>query len=169
MIINGLHADSHAAIAAAMTSDAPYQGHFTGREHRFAVRVYFEDTDFSGVVYHASYLRFMERARSDMLTCAGIIQSAAYTGGEGVYAVSELSIKYHRPARFDDALLVISTVEQVRAATCVIHRRVMLGSEMLTMAKVVVAFLSPEGRPRRQPRDWINKFTPLLPEIRTAS
>ncbi len=133
------------------------------------MRVYFEDTDFSGVVYHASYLRFMERARSDMLTCAGIMQSAAYAGGEGVYAVSELTIKYHRPARFDDALLVISTVEQVRAATCVIHQRVMLGSELLTMAKVVAAFLSPEGRPRRQPRDWIDKFTPLLSENQTAS
>ncbi len=165
----GLHADSPAAIATAMTSDDPYQGHFTGREHKFAVRVYFEDTDFSGVVYHASYLRFMERARSDMLTCVGIIQSAAYAGGEGVYAVAELSIKYHRPARFDDALLVISTVNQVRGATCVIHQRVMLGREMLTSATVVAAFLSPEGRPRRQPRDWTHKFKPLLPENQIAS
>ena len=100
-----------------MSSDLPYQGHFNGREHHFAVRVYFEDTDFSGVVYHASYLRFMERARSDMLTCAGINQSDAYASGEGVYAVAELSIKYRKPAKFDDALLIVSTVDQVRAAS----------------------------------------------------
>lgn len=147
-----------------MTSTLPYSGHFAGREHRFAVRVYFEDTDFSGVVYHASYLRFMERARSDMLTCAGIMQSDAYAAGDGVYAVAELTIKYLRPARFDDALLIVSTIEQVRAATCLIHQRVMCGDERMTDATVVAAFLSPEGRPRRQPADWIQKFTPLLPE-----
>ena len=147
-----------------MTSTLPYSGHFAGREHRFAVRVYFEDTDFSGVVYHASYLRFMERARSDMLTCAGIIQSEAYAAGDGVYAVAELTIKYLRPARFDDALLIVSTIEQVRAVSCLIHQRVMCGDELLTQATVLAAFLSPEGRPRRQPADWIQKFTPLLPE-----
>ena len=152
-----------------MISDIPYSGHFVGRDHRFAVRVYFEDTDFSGVVYHASYLRFMERARSDMLTCAGILQSEAYADGQGVYAVSELSIKYRRPAHFDDALLIVSTVEQVRAATCLIHQRVMLGGEVVTEADVVAAFLSPQGRPRRQPSDWMQKFRPLLPEIYNPS
>ncbi len=146
-----------------MTSVLPYQGQFEGREHRFAVRVYFEDTDFSGVVYHASYLRFMERARSDMLTCAGINQSDAYANGEGVYAVAELAIKYHKPAHFDDALLIASTVEHVRAATCLIHQRVMFGDELLTNATVTAAFLSPEGRPKRQPKAWIEAFEPLLP------
>lgn len=146
-----------------MASDQPYQGRFVGREHRFAVRVYFEDTDFSGVVYHASYLRFMERARSDMLSCAGIIQSAAHAAGEGVYAVADLSIKYRKPARFDDALLIVSTVEQARAATCVIHQRVMLDDEVLTDAIVTAAFLSPEGRPKRQPSAWLDRFTTLLP------
>jgi acyl-CoA thioester hydrolase len=147
-----------------MTRDQPYQGHFLGREHHFAVRVYFEDTDFSGVVYHASYLRFMERARSDMLTCAGIIQSEAYNAGEGVYAVAELGIKYKRPAHFDDALLIISTVEHLRAAACVIHQRVMLGDELLTSAVVTAAFITPDGRPRRQPKAWMDAFHPLLPE-----
>jgi acyl-CoA thioester hydrolase len=147
-----------------MTSDLPYQGRIEGREHRFAVRVYFEDTDFSGVVYHASYLRFMERARSDMLTCAGIVQSDAYAGGEGVYAVAEISIKYVKPARFDDALLIVSTVEQVRAATCLIHQRVMLNDELLSDATVLAAFLSTEGRPKRQPKPWIEAFDILLPQ-----
>ncbi len=144
--------------------DAPQAGRFVGRDHRFPVRVYFEDTDFSGVVYHASYLRFMERARSDMLRVAGIDQRTAHDSGEGVYAVAELTIKYHRPARFDDALLIVSTVEQVRAASCLIQQRVMLGDELKAEAKVLAAFLTPDGRPRRQPRPWIDAFERLLPE-----
>lgn len=148
--------------------DAPQGGRFVGRDHRFPVRVYFEDTDFSGVVYHASYLRFMERARSDMLSVAGINQRGAFAGGDGVYAVAELSIKYHRPARFDDALLIVSTVEQVRAASCLIQQRVMLGDELKAEAKVLAAFLTPDGRPRRQPRPWIEAFERLLPEETNA-
>lgn len=151
----------------ASNPDTPQSGRFVGREHRFPVRVYFEDTDFSGVVYHASYLRFMERARSDMLSVAGIDQRAAFAGGDGVYAVAELSIKYHRPARFDDALLIVSTVEQLRAASCLIQQRVMLGDELKAEAQVLAAFLTPDGRPRRQPRPWMEAFERLLPEETT--
>jgi acyl-CoA thioester hydrolase len=143
-------------------TDTPHKGRFVGREHRFALHVYFEDTDFSGLVYHANYLRYMERARSDMLSVAGIDQRAAFGSGEGVYAVSELAIKYKRPAKFDDDLLVISTVEQVRAASVVIHQRVMRGDEVLSTAEVIAAFLSPEGRPKRQPRDWVEAFEYLV-------
>lgn len=143
--------------------DQPATGRITGREHRLAVRVYFEDTDFSGVVYHASYLRFMERARSDMLRCAGIDQRAAFDGGEGVYAVAEMAIRYKRPAHFDDALLIISTVERLRAAACIIHQTVMRGDEVLVEAEVTAAFITPDGRPRRQPAPWVEAFTKLLP------
>ena len=103
-----------------MNGTQPYHGHFDGPHHLFAVRVYFEDTDFSGVVYHSRYLHFMERARSDMLSVAGIGQREAFDGGEGVYAVADLHIKYRAPARFDDALLVVSTVEEIRGASVVI-------------------------------------------------
>lgn len=143
--------------------EMPTAGRFVGREHRLPIRVYFEDTDFSGLVYHANYLRYMERARSDMLRCAGIDQRAAFALQEGVYAVSELNIKYLKPAHYDDALLIVSTVERVRAASCSIHQRVMLGGEMLANAQVIAAFLSPKGRPKRQPTNWITAFTPLLP------
>lgn len=141
-----------------MVDPQPYQGQFDGPRHLFAVRVYFEDTDFSGVVYHSRYLHFMERARSDMLSCAGIGQRAAFDGGEGVYAVADLAIKYRAPAHFDDALLVVSTVEEVRGASVVIHQKVMRGDQVLTEAEVTAAFLAPEGRPRRQPRAWIEAF-----------
>lgn len=139
----------------------PYRGYFDGHRHLFAVRVYFEDTDFSGVVYHSRYLHFMERARSDMLSVAGIGQREAFEGGEGVYAVADLAIKYRAPAHFDDALLVVSTVEDVRGASVVIHQKVMRGEQVLTEASVIAAFLTPEGRPRRQPRAWLEAFAQI--------
>ena len=143
---------------------APYEGAFDGHIHQFAIRVYFEDTDTAGVVYHANYLRFMERARSDMLRAVGIDQRAALDSGEGVYAVSEVSLKYRRPARLGDALLVESRVQAIKAASCVIHQRVMRGDELLAEAEVTAAFLTPEGRPRRQPRVWVETFERLRGE-----
>lgn len=139
----------------------PYAGAFVGSEHRFAVRVYFEDTDLSGIVYHANYLRFMERARSDMLRCAGIDQRAAMEGGEGYYAVHDLSIVYRRPAHLDDALLVTSRVVTVRAAACEITQDIWRGEEKLTQGRVTAAFLGTDGRPRRQPRQWRDAFERL--------
>jgi len=147
------------------SADQPYQGSFRGKTHRFALRVYFEDTDTAGIVYYANYLRFMERARSDMLRAMGVDQRAALDSGEGVYAVAEAQIKYRRPAKLDDALLVVSRVREVRAASCVIHQRVMRGDEVLTDAIVTAAFLTPEGRPRRQPRHWVEKFERLIEEV----
>ena len=145
-----------------MTVPTPYQGHFDGARHLFAVRVYFEDTDFSGVVYHARYLHFMERARSDMLACVGIDQRTVHAAGQGAYAVTQMLIKYRRPAHFDDALVVISTVEAVRAASCDIHQTVMRGDDILTEAQVTAAFVSPDGKPRRQPAHWVAAFQPII-------
>ena len=138
--------------------DTPYRGGFIGREHRFALTVYFEDTDTAGIVYYANYLKFMERARSDMLRAAGIDQRAAKEAGEGVYAVAEVNIRYLRPAKLGDDLLVLSTVEQVRAASVLIHQRVMRGPEQLADARVTAAFLDPSDRPKRQPKAWVETF-----------
>jgi acyl-CoA thioester hydrolase len=140
------------------------EGRISGAAHHFPVTVYYEDTDFSGVVYHANYLRFIERARSDMLKCAGVDQRAAFEGGEGTYAVAELSIKYRAPARFDDALEIVSTISLVRAASCLIHQRVMRNTQLLAEADVLAAFLSREGRPKRQPAAWISAFNLLMKE-----
>ncbi len=143
-------------------SDPPVEGRFDGREHRFPVRVYFEDTDLSGVVYHANYLRFMERARSDMLRLAGIDQRAAMEAGEGAYAVSEMAIKFRRPAKLDDALVVVSHLTQIRAAAVHIHQRVMRGAETLAEADVIAALVAPDGRPRRQPAAWTAAYQQLI-------
>jgi acyl-CoA thioester hydrolase len=143
-------------------TDEPYRGRWADGAHRFALRVYFEDTDVAGIVYYANYLKFMERARSDMLRAAGIDQRAVLESGEGVYVVAEARIKYRLPAKLDDALVVVSEVLEVRAASCLIQQRVMRGTDMLTDATVTAAFLSPEGRPKRQPRAWVETFQGLM-------
>jgi acyl-CoA thioester hydrolase len=149
-------------VKARPVTDAPASGRFDGTTHRFPVRVYFEDTDLSGVVYHANYLRFMERARSDMLACVGIDQRGSFDSGEGVYAVADLSIRFRAPARLDDALVVVSHCTAVGAATATIHQRVMRGDEVLTDATVTAAFLTRAGRPRRQPKAWVEAFKAIM-------
>ena len=111
---------------AAMTSsfDQPYRGGFVGPEHHFALTVYFEDTDTAGIVYYANYLKFMERARSDMLRAAEIDQRGTLEAGTGVYAVAEANVRYLRPAKLGDDLQIVSTVEEVRAASVRIQQRV---------------------------------------------
>lgn len=140
---------------------APW-GQFIGLEHHFVLRVYFEDTDLTGVVYHANYLRFMERGRSDMLVAAGIDQRAAHEAGEGAYAVAGLAIKYRAPARLGDELVVVSRLLRLRAASVDIHQRVMRRDIIVAEAEVEAAFVSPSGRPRRQPREWMAAFEPLV-------
>ena len=142
--------------------DQPQGGRFAGREHRFAVRVYFEDTDLSGVVYHANYLRYMERARSDFLRLVGVDQRAFNDAGEGAYVVSELNIRYKRPAKLDDALVVVSILTRIRAASVDIQQRVMMGDQILSEADVTAALVAPSGRPRRQPSEWIAAFEALM-------
>ena len=146
----------------AEVSDRPAEGRFEGREHRFPVRVYFEDTDLSGVVYHANYLRYMERARSDMLRVAGIDQRAVFEAGKGAYAVADLAIRYAAPARLDDALLVVTRLTRVRAAGVSIHQRVMRDTVVLTEADLVVALVATSGRPIRQPRAWTEIYERLV-------
>ena len=141
--------------------DRPYSGAIVGKTHHFALRVYFEDTDVAQVVYYANYLKFMERARSDMLRAVGINQRGFMDKGEGAYAVADLSIKYRAPAKLEDELVVLSSIRHVRAASVVIHQRVMRGEELLTDALVTAAFLTADGRPQRQPRDWVETFKRL--------
>ena len=138
--------------------DTPYRGGFVGRQHRFALTVYFEDTDAYSVVYYANYLKFMERARSDMIRASGVDQFEELRRTGSAYVVADLSIQYRRPARLGDDLVVVSTVEQVRAASVVIQQRVIREGELLTDARVTAAFLDANGRPQRQPKEWIDKF-----------
>lgn len=146
---------------SSASEPVPASGFFTGGEHLFPVRVYYEDTDLSGVVYHANYLRYMERARSDMLRVAGIDQRAAHEAGIGSYAVAQVALRYRAPARLDDALTVRSRIGQVSAVRCAIAQSVWRGETLLADGGVTVAFIDPLGRPRRQPGEWIARFNQL--------
>ena len=151
---------------ATPSLDTPYRGGFVGDEHRFALTVYFEDTDAYGIVYYANYLKFMERARSDFLRAVGVDQNGELARSGSAYAVIEVDIRYKKPGRLGDDLLVVSTIEQVRASSVLIHQRVMRGEEQLTDARVTAAFLNGDGRPRRQPREWVEKFEAITAQNR---
>ena len=149
-----------------MTSfPAPPCGLIEGPVHRFAVRAYFEDTDLSGVVYHANYLRWFERARSDFVRLLGIDQRAVNEAGQGAFAVAELTIKYLAPARLDDAVLIETRCEDLRAASCRMHQTAALaGGNKLAEARLRVGFVAPDGRPRRMPDSWRAAFAMIMPE-----
>ena len=140
----------------------PAGGLLSGKSHFFPIRVYFEDTDLAGIVYHANYLRYMERARSDLLRVLGIDQRGAQEAGEGVYAVADLAIRYLRPARLEDALVVETRCLAVRAASVEMEQTIRRGDEKLIVATVRAGFLTPDGRPRRQPAGWLDLFRPLI-------
>jgi len=140
----------------------PPAGRFDGAVHRLAVRAYYEDTDLSGMVYHANYLRWFERGRSDLVRLLGIDQRAAQESGEGAYAVSDLAIRYLAPARLDDVVLVETRAEAVGAASCRLIQRAFRGEALLAEARVRIGFVGPNGRPRRQPAPWRAAFSRIL-------
>ena len=147
----------------APTPPAPPSGTFQGALHLFPVRVYYEDTDLSGMVYHANYLRWFERARSDMLRLLGIDQRAAAETGEGTYTVADLTIRYLSPARLDDALTVVTGAVELGAASVRLRQRALRNDDLLAEAAVRVGFIAPDGRPRRHPSGWRDAFQHLLP------
>lgn len=144
------------------TLPPPPSGLLQGSLHLFPVRVYYEDTDLSGIVYHANYLRWFERARSDLLRLLGIDQRAAAESGEGTYTVAELTIRYLAPARLDDAVTVATSALDLRAASVRLRQAALRDGDVLAEAVVRVGFISPDGRPRRQPVAWRSAFQAVL-------
>lgn len=140
----------------------PPGGIFDGPLHLYAVRVYYEDTDLSGIVYHANYLRWFERARSDVLRMLDIDQRVAIEAGEGAYAVADLQLKYVRPAKLDDDVVIHTRCTQLKAASVIMHQQAMRGSDLLCEATFRVGFVAPDGRPRRQPEAWRKAFEPII-------
>lgn len=130
--------------------------------HRLALRVYYEDTDFSGVVYHASYLRFLERGRTELLRGLGIDQAALFAAEPPLaFAVAGMQIAFRRPALMDDVVEVETVVAAVGGASLVLRQRVLRGAEALVEAEVRVAAVS-RGRPARLPRAVAERLTPGL-------
>jgi acyl-CoA thioester hydrolase len=136
-------------------SSAALDGEIRDGRHVMAVRVYYEDTDFSGLVYHASYLRFMERGRTNYLRLLGADQRALFEETEQeapgfAFVVRSMQIEFRKAARMDDVLEVITAPQDVRGASITLDQRVTRGEEVLIEARVQVAFVS-GGRARRIP------------------
>ena len=124
------------------------------KPQHFPVRVYYEDTDFSGAVYHASYLRFMERGRTEMLRAAGIEQREIFEGRSGEvfgFAVRAMSIEFLKPALMDDLLTIETSPRAIGGATLELEQRILRGDEVLITADVRIACVA-NGRPARIPK-----------------
>ena len=118
--------------------------------HRWPIRVYYEDTDLAGIVYYANYLKFIERARSEMVRAAGIDQIAMKAAGQ-VFAVARLEDDYRAPAKFDDELIVETSVTKTTPARLTLQQVVSRQNTLIFEAKVVLVCLGPDGRPTRLP------------------
>ncbi len=146
-----------------MTQDAPSAGRFEGRTHILPVRVYYEDTDFTGLVYHANYLRHFERGRSDALRVAGIHHSVLLDQPEALgFAVNKMVLEFQKPARIDDALLVKTVFETVQGPRLFIGQRIERAGEILVSAEVQVCCITLTGRPRRPPAVLLERLKPFL-------
>jgi acyl-CoA thioester hydrolase len=125
-------------------------------KHAQQVRVYYEDTDFSGIVYHASYLRFMERGRTNYLRLIGadhraLFEQAAAEAPGFAFVVRHMGIAFRKPAFMDDVLTILTAPEEVKGASITLHQKVMRGDDLLVEAHVQVAFVS-GGRARPIPK-----------------
>jgi acyl-CoA thioester hydrolase len=142
---------------------SPSAGWFEGRVHRLPVRVYYEDTDFTGVVYHANYVRYFERGRSDFLRLAGIGHAQLLERPDpAAFVITALAIDFKKPARIDDALLVRTTYDIARGPRLEIAQTILRGEEILATAAVHAACISLDGRPRRPPAELVAALTPFL-------
>ncbi len=144
-------------------STAILGGVFQGRVHVLPVRIYYEDTDFSGVVYHASYVRFLERGRSDCLRLAGVHHADLWERGEPLaFSIHKLDLEFLRPARIDDLLEVRTLYTKATGARIEARQIILRGEEEMVRAHVYAACINNEGRPRRLPQDVIDIMSPYI-------
>lgn len=132
--------------------------------HQLIARVYFADTDFSGAVYHARYLEFLERGRSDLLRCLDVHHTDLLSadGGPLFWVVRRMEIEFNASARIDDILRVETKVTFVGGARCQMAQQILRGDEVLIEANVTAALINEAGKPRRFLADWKQKFHAMI-------
>jgi acyl-CoA thioester hydrolase len=146
-------------------SDASGFGRFEGKVHTLPLRIYYEDTDLSGVVYHANYLRFMERGRSEFFRCAGITRLAMLNDAEpSAWTLRKATLEYLRPARVDDLIEVRTVCTSLTGARMTADQKIYLDGQLLTRGAVEACVISLSGKPRRIPADMREKLLPFLCE-----
>jgi len=136
----------------------PIGGYVKDKAHYLPVRVYYADTDFSGVVYHGRYVEFMERGRTEAMRAFGLIDTAEkerLAGKESAFfAVSKLELNFKAPAHIDDLLLVETAIEKLTGARFFIRQRIYRNDIMLTDGQCCLVVIDKEGRPQRIPDSW---------------
>lgn len=153
---------------SAVTGAQPDTGSFDGAAHLLPIRVYTENTDAGGMVYHGEYLRFFERGRTEFLRLLEITQSALMSpqGEYMVFAIARVEIDYRAQAKIDDALVVHTKLARIRAASFEIDQWITRaggkGKEVVAEAHFVVATLDKDGRPRRMPGVLRERLEPLM-------
>ncbi|OXE36438.1 MAG: acyl-CoA thioesterase [Phenylobacterium zucineum] len=140
---------------------APTAGWMEGREHLLPIRIYYEDTDFTGVVYHGNYLRYFERGRSDFLRVTGVAHSALLDQA-AAFTVVKMTLDFRRPARIDDALLVRTTLDGARGPRLFFNQKIYRSSELLCVAGVEAACIDMTGRPRKPTVELTAALAPLI-------
>jgi acyl-CoA thioester hydrolase len=143
----------------------PEIGYFEGRKHYYPVRVFYEDTDFTNVVYYANYLRFFERARSSFFRLAGVGHAELLEKEVPVgFAIRKIEVDYIKPARIDDALLVMTSYDKYKGARLWVTQEITRGDDLLVTAKSEAACIDFNGRPRRPSKDIYQKLSPYFLE-----
>lgn len=148
-----------------MTYTVPLSGELKPEGHILTQRVYYEDTDFSGVVYHARYLHFLERGRTDFLRCLGIEQGKMSSGDDSlVFVVHRMEIDFKSPARMDDVLTIRTVTEKAAGAKLILAQEIRRDGTLLIAARVIVAVINARGRPQRLPAPLVAQLSSFGPE-----
>jgi len=154
-------------MARTTMPDAQGFGHFEGKIHILPIRIYYEDTDLSGVVYHANYLRFMERGRSEFFRCAGITRLAMLDDAEPTaWTLRKATLEYLRPARVDDLIEVHTACTALTGARMNADQKIYLSGQLLTRGQIEACVITLSGKPRRIPEEFRGKLLPLLLETK---
>jgi acyl-CoA thioester hydrolase len=144
-------------------TDPAGAGRFEGNVHVLSIRIYYEDTDLSGMVYHANYLRYMERGRSEFFRCAGVTRLAMLEEREQiVWTLRKIWLEYVRAARVDDLIELHTRATSLTGARMTAEQKVCCGSQLLAHGGVEACMVTLAGRPRRIPRDIREKLLPFV-------
>jgi acyl-CoA thioester hydrolase len=137
-------------------------GSFEGKTHILPISVYYEDTDLSGVVYHANYLRYMERGRTEFFRLAGISRARLEDEEPTAWTIRRIAVEYFRPARLDDQIAVHSVLTEVSGARLKALQRVRLGESLLVEGRIEACITTLTGKPRRLPRKVHDTLAPFV-------
>lgn len=139
-------------------------GHFEGKTHILPLRVYYEDTDLSGVVYHANYLRYMERGRTEFFRSAGIWLARLDDAEPVAWTLRKAALTFHRPARLEDALEVRTVFSAMSGARMEATQRVVSNGSLLVEGQIEACLITLSGKPRRLPQEVRDGLKPFLSE-----